>query len=483
MLIKIPLAKIKEQVLPKTGALADWLPTADEAEAWTVGYGYSNRSYRSVRAAFVWNKTEGIDLRLPDGTGIMTNQVGTDPVMVRDLRRENTLPGMSGGPVVVPGAAKRPPRFAGVIFARILDTAGLCIAAESVDRLFKEGKAYVPFSPTAFTAPAPFVESKSIPLHTASGTDRTQMKWESFEQWGLLLSPGQESRAFLGEFQEIRRDVAAYVKDGLGKPMEVKVDAPDCELSLNGDAVKSPVTLVPGENLLVLRRSKKIDKPTVNDFIFNQNTLDATIRNGGAEWLTVTRSLPAVIEKYEIFITLVNEAPDAKKDDKPVEDSFRPLPGAADEIVQHLDASWHIDVLDPRTKSRAEIDVSLDRRPDKNIEISRLSAQTMDVQLPLVIDVKQLNVRSYGLNITPVKANGKPMHLTVWFRVQCLFDKANKPKMLARALAGWLEEPLPVSLVGGGDDGVGLSVDLRDRVATFCGLLEPSTSATRQDGK
>jgi hypothetical protein len=219
---------------------------------------------------------------------------------------------------------------------------------------------------------------------------------------------------------------------------------------------------VPGENLLVLRRSKKVDKPTLNDFIFNQNTLEAAIGHDGTKWLAVTRSLPAVIEKYEIFITLVNEAPDAKKEDEPFEDSFRTLPGGAtDEIMKRLDALWHIDVSDPRTKSRAEIDVSLDRRPEKNILLRRVSAQTMDVQLPLVIDVKQLNVRSYGLDITPLKANRKPMHLSVWFRVQCLFDKNDKPKILARALAGWLEEPLPVSLLGGGDDGVGLSVDLR----------------------
>jgi Trypsin-like peptidase domain len=462
VLIALPAANGAQQKLG-IGALTNPLPATKEGPAVALGYPFINRRYRYVSDVFVWGQEKGINLRLVDGSAVMVNQEAHRPLLVRFLRRENTLPGMSGGPVV---ALETPPRLAGIVFARIPDTQGLCISVDSIQDLYKQRAAAVPFKPQLVTARPPFTEK--IPIQAAGSQDSTDLAWDTFQQWGLLLTTGQEARSFLGEFQEVHRDVAAYEAEAPTGPMTIDCKAPDCAIWLNGtESTNVPLNLSPGENLVVLRKKQpRKERLTLNDFVEHRNVLAAELGPGGTTWLKVTRSLPAVVEEYAIFVTLTNGeggvqwGPPAVRPANSL--TYEAPPRRFANLLKRVQAAWHIDLMDPRTGSRAAGCVSFDQ--NRALQFRRVSSQTIDVEVPLTLAVEQLRLRVFGLDISPDIPALKNLRMTVWFRLQIVSGSAGRPRIIVRALAGWMEDPLTIDLLGGGaanGKGLGLAIDLR----------------------
>ncbi len=484
VLIAVPLERFGKHgkgLLPATGALEAVLKNEDNAIGVAIGYSFLGRSYRLISPVEIWGGDIGMNLRTADNQVLMPRQEKDRPVSFRYLHRINTVAGMSGGPVI----AENPLRFAGIVCARLNDTQGLSIAASSIQKIYERRKEVGKFVKVEFAREIAFDVQAKVAFHNAKFVDLDKKSWESFEEWGLLLDTGDGPRQFLGSFQEIRRDLAAYTKKPVGEPFKIDFKAgKNCEVWINGVPAKSPpgvewgeLTLQPGENLIAARKSQARKGWSLNDLLA-ANELSLDLKNENGVFLSVSRSLPAVVENYVVFVTLTNGAPKrhfpVKVDPTWVEPKLRELPPAIKVLTENLQTNWCIDLSEQRTKSRASGTVRLD--PAEPIQWRPISTQTVDLELPLRIKVNELRARLFGIDAAlpravkeEAKKNDKveehqkdeELQITVWLRFQLLSDETGKPRLSARALAGWMKTPLTIPLLATADQDAALGVDLR----------------------
>lgn len=458
VLIEIPLEKFAPGDLPKNGALHKVLKDEQDASGVAIGYSFLGRSYRLLSPVDIWGGKNGSDLRTADNRVLMPNPDPKRPVFFRYLHRVNTIAGMSGGPV----AAEDPLRFAGIICARIHDTQGLCISASSIQELYAKRKEAKTFKVGTFQEKIAFARD-TIGFHSAEFVDLDQKRWESFEEWGLLLDTGDQPRQFLGSFQEVRRDLAAYSTKqvGVARTIDLKTNE-GCEVWLNGVRVTNHrLNLVPGENLIAIRKSQKREGWSLND-LMAANELAVNLQEDDVEFLKIRRSLPAVVENYSIFLTLTNGEPNhhfpVNIESSWGEPEMRQVPPNLVPLLEHLESKWQIEMFEPRTRSQARGLVKLDKR--KDILWRPVSSQTIDLELPLRIKVDVLRLRAFGLD-AKLPETKEDLEITVWFRFQLVTNGANgKPQLSGRALAGWMQTPLSIPLLAS-EDNAALSVDLR----------------------
>jgi hypothetical protein len=241
-------------------------------------------------------------------------------MMFQLLGDQATLEGMSGGLVVTEKG-----QFAGLIYGRRSDRFNLVIPAEEVvedceqaESSQNRAKIWEPFRPTALLEPSLFNGD-------AAATDETiedRRDWGTLE--GLSVLVGDDPLGSIARFQEIEVHLPRPTADPPDLKIIVDTTAtiPNSEhsikiwvegvqqeeISSRRTTVTVPLKKLPGETMVtVIKESGRI-----NDFeltkLITPSRVDLTFQlEGEAQFLHVVRSLPVMIQRYPLFITIVND--------------------------------------------------------------------------------------------------------------------------------------------------------------------------------
>lgn len=234
-----------------------------------------------------------------------------------------TVPGMSGGLVLTDKL-----EFAGIIFGRIPDTVGLMIPGEFVLGALGEAKRReLPRIAAADLNRHAWPFSDLVKAHLVASDVQSVIEWDEFGHW---LNYFHDPAPFREAFQEIELNpellkgkaggaeptLSVRVRDesfDAGEPgkQHVRVWANGrSEPAMNlerGSAVSLTPHLVPGENLVILTKTREASdfRSTVNlNKTLSSNRLEFDIMAGDRRVCRVVRSLPAFMHSYSVYMTL-----------------------------------------------------------------------------------------------------------------------------------------------------------------------------------
>ncbi len=332
------------------------------------------------------------------------------PMAVRFLGKELTYPGMSGGPVVTTDG-----KYAGMLLGRMPEPSAVpvLLVAEQVVASMNEGK-WVAFDAKAFTDDLAYrTESKFRDQLTAPFLVADK-DWSSYETWTRAL--GGTPGPFLRDFLEVPADLAILrglegvvekgplpslsVSEGVGSVPDGEPKARhEVRFRWNGHDwdPKNPLPLRPGENLLVVT---KVFHSGANGVVLNDllrpNPVQIDLALGGTKVFQVTRTLPAFIRNYTIFVTVHNgsAADEAARDPYTARLAVR-LDYLAD-LINRVPFRLPISGTDPRTGSEyAGAAVSTGRY----FTLGYVSPQTLDATLSSTIEVHRVAASFAGVRL------------------------------------------------------------------------------------
>jgi hypothetical protein len=229
------------------------------------------------------------------------------------LGPQETLRGMSGGQVVDAQGI-----FAGVIYGR--SASGFCVMIPAEEALALWGQAAKNKDQWKKLAESPF--QHAILFRGGYREDEvteSRLDWSTLD--GLTALLGYDPALAIGQFQEI--EVVPPERHADAEDLFLSVSAstiPDeshgLQFWLNGKRLEwtrgLPIKIYlkdsPGESLLVAAKTCG----RVNDFELSglvvPSSLDLTFAQGQRQFLRVVRSLPRIVHRYPLFITIKNAA-------------------------------------------------------------------------------------------------------------------------------------------------------------------------------
>ena len=242
------------------------------------------------------------------------------------LSDETTMNGMSGG-----GVFTNDGEFAGLVFGRIPNTAGVMIPARFVNdqlKLAKIKKNNINYE--AFKKRNESVFNAAIEKQLSSDNVKSEMTWSSFSTWALAFQDGKHIQEAFDAFQEVRvssealmvspsetSEFVIYVDEESGasegerRPANLKsLTSKGYRLYLNGSKwtpnagghweMNTSIT-----NLLEIRKSKPGSDAKINDFFGNFHNLEFRLSpKDGVRSLLIKRSLPGIFDGYSVYLTL-----------------------------------------------------------------------------------------------------------------------------------------------------------------------------------
>jgi hypothetical protein len=350
------------------------------------------------------------------------------------LTDEATLEGMSGGLVL-----DRHKRFGGLVFGRMTDRFNLIIPAEQVtgtwDKARSEGvrDRWKPLKDSSFERPSLFAGGQGD-LGIAF-VDK--MDWGTVEGLSVLFQ-GDPSLA-IGKFQEI---VVEPPKTGPNAPdLELIVDwretLPDdrssIDFSLDGRRIswnkdqpeRIPLAGRTGERLLIVSKASG----RVNDFeiggLLAASKINLIFKQDGRSFRRVIRSLPRIVQRYPIYVTIRNGSPLAN----PVlVDASRPPANAR--IAVRLDyveallrqAPLLLRVTHGPDDKGSLFDGVFELDRDKGWDINMISPQRLGLTMRGRAKINRARYQAFGLGLVleddPKKPLRPPMDLEVRGRLQ-----------------------------------------------------------------
>ena len=466
-------------------------------------------------------------LRLARTLGLTESDEKTEAanLQIGYLGNEITLPAMSGGLVATVAPAKMPGQFAGLVFGRLLDEQGLMIqAVEVLDALRealsgkdKSGKdKFIKFidgmNPEQLSLEPPFKEQVNVSLQ--SGTDTvllSKLTWDSISRWSVAFEADEAQAKLFKRFQEIvvplsylaphrrldeedrndRRDQEPRVAELIflsdnedealkGEPFkgcpakkgfEVKFNGKsNLQLGEGGEAVS--LKLHPGENLLVVSRNET-DQTTrggsvsLNDFLNKRRPIHVAIKRPGGESYRILRSLPAVIDRYSIYLTIIDDETKLRANPPDHDVTIDVDMGMLRQAVAEMDPQVFENGRNRAASFiRWEADFDGVVRADLSVPAwgpeGAPSPRTLDLSIPITARILEGVIREYGLTL------GLPLierELNILARVQIL-PAGTGGGLSVRVLAATCSEPIEVVLgqIRGGEgkgEGPGLALDIR----------------------
>jgi hypothetical protein len=360
------------------------------------------------------------------------------------LTDQATLEGMSGGLVV-----DRQERFGGLVFGRRPDKYNLIVPADEVEATWDQAKlsraAWKPLDSGSFTDRSYFGSGQGSFDHV----DVDRIDWGTIDSLTVLL--GADPSQAIGQFQEI---VVTPPKTGLQAPeLELFVDEnetlPDdkhgLEFSLDGrklpwtrsaratgpNPLKIPLEGKPGERLLIVAK----ESGRVNDFelggLFVPSKIDVTFRQEGKPFRRVVRSLPRIVQKYPIFVTIRNGSPLAAMTPVPARPAAAREVAAPAERPANARIAVRLDFAEAVLR-RAPLLLRMRHGPDgkgsefkgfftmdreKGWDVNRVSPQRLGLVMRGQVRIQRARYQSFGLTIQR-NDNAEPFPLQVRGRLQ-----------------------------------------------------------------
>lgn len=378
---------------------------------------------------------------------------------IRFLGNELTYPGMSGGPVLDSRG-----RYAGMLLGRMPEPSSIPVFLPSdqvLDALNQadKQKAWNAFDPKRLRVALPykveFTKQLREPYLIAD------QSWSSYEQWLQVL--GDDPADFLRSFQEVSvplhmlRDLKGVKTDDQFRfrPIVSKItngDSRPSQISFrwNGQVWESgkPASLRPGENLLIV--TKSLDSPeglVIND-LFRFNQLDVDLLLGDTTVFRIKRSLPAIIRKYSIFVTIHNGDIESAATNEPYSARLAVRLDYLNELLNRVPFELPIVGGDARSGLKYH---AMARAKGKHFTLRYVSPQSIDAAIDTSIAIKQLEMKYAGVRVTyPSKEKDiQDFSLRLTGRIQIPSDEEPQFFFVApRALAGTSKDPIPLPILG-----------------------------------
>ncbi len=359
------------------------------------------------------------------GLGFYQPNAGVDePRMeVRFLTREITYPGMSGGPVLDSGSG----RYAGMLLGRMPEPAAAPVLLASRQIFEQLGMLdWKAFDPNDLKIDLPYKKDKNGKLdfgqYMNDASLSSELDWTSFDQWSEILE--NDPTPFLRDFQEASvrldemklvtgsRNEAALSFANIGSvPTGQPADKHHIDFRWNGKLWDPalPAPLRSGENLLIVSKSMDADGTFIND-LFRSNPIHVELRLDGKRAFGIQRSLPALIRRYSIFVTIHNgDVAEAAANDNYVARLAVRL-DFLNRLVNQVPFQLPIQGSEPKLAAQYD---GMGKSSGDYLRLKYISPQTLDAELTSTITINKLNFRFSGVKVTFPAPNKPPGNYTL----------------------------------------------------------------------
>jgi hypothetical protein len=427
--------------------------TGDEVEAEGAAFGFPFYQSKSIYPSKV--RMGGPQ----DAASIFNKKVLRLGYMVRPIFDEATAPGMSGGPVL---DGQR--RFVGLIVARLPDVVGFVIPAEyavaDLDEAMKRGGKLSDFNHAHFKLwdGGPYDENWMVALHASAPTLNNYAKWDLAGEWEDLFSG--KNFDLRERFQEIRVDLEALTEVAGEKQIKgISLDISPASFSdgrgqvevvVNGNQKDKtifdpgkPITpccldkdLVDGENLIVIRRRTSAHVgATTQPFRLNSVAqavpLQFAVSIGGQPAYTVRRELPAVIDSFSVYLTLIKPAPAGQNAGARYNAVIAISLNRLAEVVNRFPVSYKGPFRDALGLTSMDVDLE-PRRPFLTFEI--VSPKALRMTGEGIVTLSEIRAHYAGLTLT--KTNSVKPNVTADAILQLLGSTDGRPRAACRFVGG-----------------------------------------------
>lgn len=275
-----------------------------------MAFGYSREAAIPLDYSHVefLNVVSALSLNLVRVVEPLAGEPSPNDMTLMLLTNQPTQAGMSGGLVI---DSER--RFGGLIYGRDTDRYNLAIPSAIVEKSWAaaQAKSWLELSHTPFDAP--------IAIDCPGGLRIDRLDWGAMD--GLTLLFGNDPASAISQFQEIT--VSPPQMGANAPPLEIVINREatlpsgehKLQLSLDGNmlnlrdhTITVPIELkkVDGESLLIVVK----ESGRANDFelgrLLAPSTVDITFKQAGVPFRQIIRSLPTIVHRYPLFISVRN---------------------------------------------------------------------------------------------------------------------------------------------------------------------------------
>ncbi len=394
-------------------------------------------------------------IRAGDLPGLIDESVEADPLqlapsnlLLRLLTDQATMAGMSGGLVL-----DRRERFGGLVFGRRTDKYNLIIPAEEVDATWNRAKSspdlWKPLDTGLFSDRSFFAGGQG----SSDRVDIDRIDWGTSDSLTVLL--GADPSQAIGQFQEIvfeppksgphASDLELYVDENGTLPDEKH----GLEFSLDGrrlpwsrrvpgkgpDLLRIPLGERTGERLLIVVK----ETGRVNDLelggLFASSKIDLTFRQDGKAFRRLIRSLPRIIQRYPIFVTIRNGSPLAALNRRSIgvattEAATKPPANAR--IAIRLDfveavlrrAPLLLRMRHGPDEKGSEFKGFFEMDHEKGWDVNRVSPQRVGLVMRGQVRIQKARYQAFGIAVQR-NEDADPFHLEIRGRLQFPPDLGN----------------------------------------------------------
>jgi hypothetical protein len=387
------------------------------------------------RVEFLGSNTAGaLNLVRPD----IEFEGDSDPAWMRFqlLGDQETFPGMSGGPVIddVKG-------FAGVVYGRRMGLNVIIPAEQALDFCDRAP----PAERWKRLADRPF--EGDVLFKGEPGEDELetrQLDWSTFDGIGALL--GGDPAGAIAQFQEVvidppRIDAEAKSLVVLVGPETIKNRKHRLEVWIDGRPIEwekrgrfeIPLKDSPGESLLVIAKTSG----RVNDYelggLLVPSRVDLMFKQGRRPFLHLERSLPSIVQRYPLYITIRN-ARDSSRNLAPAEQPANVRIALRLDYLEGLlnQAPFEHPVIerDPQDKTKVaktEVDGVYRSAASGAWRLREVSPQQIGVTLAGNVELRKARYEGYDLMFMPAADEQSPASFAVQGRVQFPFVMPKEP--------------------------------------------------------
>ncbi|MDM4019330.1 hypothetical protein [Roseiconus lacunae] len=452
---------------PDAALFADELRLVEPNDEGVAGRAYGFPSIQRLALlpvkVTIWGRQRAKTLNLLDPSRILGSDATN--MFVGFLGDEITLPAMSGGLV-----AAQDGRFAGLVFGRITDMLGMMIPAETVVQALDKAldDDFKPFEQrkAELQIPPPFRDDVNRQLAENSRELVSEITWNSFANWEMAFKADQVQADLFQRFQEVQIPLSMLKDKGDHKEAVLHLLGDDEQsapgnytIAFNGEKPKkltertSKLKLRRGENLLVISHlGPELNNGrgfSLNSLLNERNRLEVAVNLNDGDSYRITRSLPAVVKNYSIYVTLVNDL--APKEEPPAHDAR--LAVRLDYLKELLRQTNHTrDLSTAITASGSYVDAVASFNQFDKATYSLLTrdtlhsktayTQTVDAEIPITVSVLNGAINQFGLRLPLPKINPK---MTLRVRLQAL-PYGSERVVSVRALAASSADKIAIQI-------------------------------------